>query len=35
MEDGSRKPVWGATLRMEILFAGVDPNPLDVGGSGP
>jgi len=34
-EDGSRKPVWGATLRMEILFAGVDPNPLDVGGSGP
>src|SRR5512141_1929287 len=24
-EDGSRKPVWGATLRVEILFAGVGP----------
>ena len=26
-EDGSRRPVWGATLRVEILFAGVEPNP--------
>jgi hypothetical protein len=26
-EDGSRKPVWSATLRVEILFAGVGPNP--------
>lgn len=34
-EDGSRKPVWGATLRVEILFAGVGPNPQDDGGSGP
>jgi hypothetical protein len=24
-EDGSRKPVWGATLRVEILFTGVGP----------
>lgn len=24
-EDGGRKPVWGATLRVEILFAGVGP----------
>ncbi len=24
-EDGSRKPVWGGTLRVEILFAGVGP----------
>ena len=24
-EDGSRKPVWGATLRVEILFAGLGP----------
>jgi hypothetical protein len=35
MEDGSRNPVWGATLRMEVLFAGVGPNPPDGGGSGP
>jgi hypothetical protein len=29
-EDGSRKPVWGATLRVEILFAGVGPErPVD------
>ena len=26
-EDGSRKPVWGATLRAEILFTGAGPNP--------
>lgn len=26
-EDGSRKAVWGATLRVEILFAGIGPNP--------
>ena len=34
-EDGSRKPVWGATLRVEILFTGAetDPPPAD-GGSG-
>ncbi|MHB1024261.1 MAG: hypothetical protein ACYC24_00970 [Desulfobacteria bacterium] len=34
-EDGSRKPVWGATLRVEILFAGTGPNPRDEGGNGP
>jgi len=34
-EDGSRKPVWGATLRAEILFTGVGPNPHNAGGSGP
>jgi len=34
-EDGSRKPVWGATLRAEILFTGEGPNPQDGGGSGP
>jgi hypothetical protein len=34
-EDGSRKPVWGATLRVEILFAGAGPNPQDGGESGP
>ena len=34
-EDGSRKPVWGATLRAEILFTGTGPNPRDGGGSGP
>jgi hypothetical protein len=34
-EDGSRKPVWGATLRVEILFTGVGPKPQDDGGSGP
>ena len=32
-EDGSRKPVWGATLRVEILFTGVGPNPTADGGS--
>ena len=34
-EDGSRKPVWGATLRVEILFTGAEPNPPADGGSGP
>jgi hypothetical protein len=34
-EDGSRKPVWGATLRVEILFAGTGPDPREAGGSGP
>jgi hypothetical protein len=34
-EDGSRKQVWGATLRMEILFTGVGPNPQADGTSGP
>ena len=34
-EDGSRKPVWGATLRAEILFTGAGPNPQAVEGSGP
>lgn len=34
-EDGSRKPVWGATLRAEILFTGAGPNPRDGGESGP
>jgi len=34
-EDGNRKPVWGATLRAEILFTGAGPNPLDGRGSGP
>lgn len=34
-EDGSRKPVWGATLRVEILFAGAEVNPKAGGGSGP
>jgi hypothetical protein len=34
-EDGSRKPVWGATLRAEIQFTGAGPNPQDGGGSGP
>ncbi len=34
-EDGSRKPVWGATLRVEILFTGAGPDPQDGGGSGP
>jgi len=33
-EDGSRKPVWGATLRVEILFTGVGPNPPADGGGG-
>ena len=34
-EDGSRKAVWGATLRMEVLFAGVGPDPRDKGGGTP
>ena len=34
-EDGSRKPVWGATLRVEILFTGAGPDPQVGGGSGP
>jgi hypothetical protein len=34
-EDGSRKPVWGATLRAEILFTGTGPDPRVGGGSGP
>jgi hypothetical protein len=34
-EDGSRKPVWGGTLRVEILFTGAGPNPQDGGESGP
>ena len=34
-EDGSRKPVWGATLRAEILFTGAGPKPQASGGSGP
>ena len=25
-EDGSRKPVWGATLRAQILFTGTGPD---------
>ena len=33
-EDGSRKPVWGATLRVEILFIGAEPNPPADGGNG-
>ena len=31
-EDGSRKPVWGATLRVEILFTGAGPDPPADGG---
>jgi hypothetical protein len=34
-EDGSRKPVWGATLRAEILFTGAGPNRPSGGGGGP
>jgi len=34
-EDGSRKPVWGATLRVEVVFAGTGPNPRKERGSGP
>lgn len=33
--DGTRKPVWGATLRAEILFTGAGPDPQGGGGSGP
>ena len=34
-EDGSRKPVWGATLRVEVLFTGAGPDLQEGGGSGP
>jgi hypothetical protein len=34
-EDGSRNPVWGATLRVEILFAGTETKPAADEGSGP
>jgi len=34
-EDGSRKPVWGATLRAEILFSGTGLKSREGGGSGP
>ena len=34
-EDGSQKSVWGAALRVEILFTGVGPNLRDGEGSGP
>lgn len=34
-EDGGRKPVWGATLRAEILFTGTDPQRQDGGGNVP
>jgi hypothetical protein len=34
-EDGSRKPVWGATLRAEILFSGAGLKSREGGGSGP
>ena len=32
-EDGSRMPVWGATLRVEIVFTGSEPNPPADGGN--
>jgi len=35
MEDGSRQPVWSATLRAEIVFAGTVLNPQEGGGSRP
>jgi len=35
MEDGSRKPVWSATLRAEIVFAGTVLKPQAGTGSGP
>ncbi len=34
-EDGSRKPLWGATLRVEVLFAGTEPDPKGGGGNKP
>jgi len=34
-EDGSRKPVWGATLRAEILFSGAGWKSREGGGSRP
>jgi hypothetical protein len=35
MEGVSRKPVWGATLRAEILFTGVEQEPPAEGKKGP
>ena len=35
LEDGSRKPVWSATLRAEIVFTGTVLNPKEGGGSRP
>jgi hypothetical protein len=34
-EDGSRNPVWGGILRMEVLFAGTGPDPRKEGGNKP
>ena len=34
-EDGSRESVWGAILRVEILFTGVGAYPQDGGGNWP
>jgi hypothetical protein len=34
-EDGSRKPVWGATLRAEIVFTGAGPDLQESEGSRP
>jgi hypothetical protein len=34
-EDGSRKPVWGATLRAEVVFAGTGPILRKDRGTGP
>jgi hypothetical protein len=34
-EGENRKPVWGGTLRVEILFAGAGPNPPAGGTGGP
>jgi len=33
-EEESRHPVWGATLRVEILFTGEEPKPPAGGGGG-
>jgi hypothetical protein len=35
LEDGTRKPLWSATLRAEIVFAGTVLTPKKGGGSGP
>lgn len=35
LEDGSRKPLWSATLRAEIVFAGTVLKPKEGAGSGP
>jgi len=35
MEDGTRKPLWSATLRAEIVFAGTVLKPQEGAGSGP